>query len=130
MPVSDPFPIHDLAAISVTEPRRRAGRCGCSLRVTYTVIMRPQLAPLPATGQDISQGGIGMRVGAPLTRGTLLGVKLFTSCGRRFLSRQAQVRHVRPGPAGTWLVGLTFGRPLSCADLDMVLARADASMAS
>jgi c-di-GMP-binding flagellar brake protein YcgR len=130
MSAPDSFPIHDLAAISVTEPRRRAARRTCCLRVTYTVIMKPQFAPLPATAQDISAGGIGLRVGSPLRRGALLSVKVFASCGRQFLTRQAQIRHVRPGPAGSWLVGLAFGRPLTRADLDMVLTRTDASMAS
>jgi c-di-GMP-binding flagellar brake protein YcgR len=118
------FPIHDLAAIAVSERRRRTARRTCSVRVTYAVITRPEFAPLPATAQDISEGGIGMRICAPLGRGTLLAVKLCASCGRRFLTRQAQVRHVRPGPAGTWLVGLAFGRWLMRADLDLVLTPA------
>jgi hypothetical protein len=116
-----PFPIHDLAAISVTEPRRRLARRTCSLRVTYAILLRPEFAALPATAQNISAGGIGMRVSAPLERGTLLAVKLYASGGHRFLARQAQVRHVRPGTAGTWLVGLAFGQRLKNADLDTVL---------
>jgi hypothetical protein len=62
-----------------------------------------------------------MRVSAPLERGTLLAVKLHASCGRTFLTRQAQVRHVRPGIGGTWLVGLAFGQRLKNTDLDTVL---------
>jgi c-di-GMP-binding flagellar brake protein YcgR len=128
MSAPDSFPVQDLAALAVTERRRRGARRTCRLRVTYAVIMRPGFTPLPATVQDISQGGIGMWIGAHLERGTLLTVKLYASCGRRFLTRQAQVRHVRPGPAGTWLVGLAFGRWLMHADLDVLLTPADGAV--
>jgi hypothetical protein len=130
MAAPDSSPIHDLAALSVIERRRRTVRHPCCVRVTYAIIMQPALAPLPGTAQDISEGGLGMRVGIPLARGTLLTVKLHTACGRWFLSRQAQVRHVRPGPAGTWLVGLAFGERLMSADLDMVLTPTDHSPAT
>jgi hypothetical protein len=104
------FPIHDLAAIAVTERRRQTPRHACSLRAAYALLLRPQLAALPGTVENISGGGICMRVGYRLARGTLLTVKIYASSGDRCLSRPAQVRYARPGPWGTWLVGLAFGR--------------------
>jgi len=101
--------VHNLAAIATSERRRRSTRHTCNLRASYARLLRPDLAKLPGTVKNISRGGVCMQVGTPLDVGTMLTVRIYSLSGRRVLARPAQVRNLRPGPGGTWLVGLAFG---------------------
>lgn len=71
----------------------------------------------PARICDISVGGVGLVVGRWFGEGTLLEVE-FTEANRltpgRYLVR---VRHARPQPDGTWIIGGAFLRPLHEDDL-------------
>jgi hypothetical protein len=78
-------------------------------------------APRQATVQDVSRGGIGLLLDAPVRRGDHVCIELPGRSGRPALRRSARVAHVRDRGAGTWAAGCAFDDPLPAEHREALL---------
>jgi hypothetical protein len=70
-----------------------------------------------ATVQNISVGGLSLRLDQPIEPGKLLAVELPGPAANDCSTVLACVVHLAPQGGGTWVIGCTFARELSDEDL-------------
>jgi c-di-GMP-binding flagellar brake protein YcgR len=73
--------------------------------------------PLAARVQNISLGGVNLRVNRPFEPGTLLSVELPGETAQSSYTVLACVVRLTAQPEGEWVLGCTFSRELSDEDL-------------
>jgi serine/threonine protein kinase len=98
-----------------------------SVRYTYQAAARARVRARPtyrsdeALLRDISAMGVGLVFPHELAQGTSLFVQLPGKRPGTTATHLAEVVHVVPWPAGAWLVGCKWARPLTARDLRQTL---------
>jgi hypothetical protein len=101
--------------------RRTTARRACSLSVRFQVVSFHTDVSRPAVGRDLSITGIGMLTKSPIRPGTCLRLYLNATARDAGVARAVVVRHyTREGP-DRWLIGCSFSRELSAAELDALI---------
>jgi hypothetical protein len=113
----------DLGALGVKEgetpaPDLRASeRVPCSVRAAFELLGDEAPNRHPARVLNISLGGIGLVADRPIAAGALLNLELHSADGRAERTLLACVVHVSSRSSGEWVLGCSFIRELSEADL-------------
>jgi len=88
---------------------RRAGcRCTCSLTASCEPI--PAAQHFPGTVHNISEDGIGLVLGQPLSAGISLWVVMRGADDVLLGKMMVRIVHVTPQPDGHWLHGCLFAK--------------------
>jgi hypothetical protein len=104
------------------QERRRAARCRCHLKSPCRLFGGGRDDCWVGAVQDISVIGFGLVLNVEPPRGTYLDVSLQSPDGERYLAPQlVRIRRVLAQDDGTWLVGCTFVKKLSPAELQALL---------
>jgi hypothetical protein len=99
------------------EERRIAVRYPCDLETTCQPAHAPYSRCLSATVQNISRGGIGLRVKEQFEPGSLLSVEMPAGSETAPFTVLACVVHATAQADGDWALGCTFASELSAEDL-------------
>jgi hypothetical protein len=93
--------------------RRTAERFPCDLKPSWRVLGRQSGESWGAQVNDISTGGISLRVPCWIKPGTVLVVRLHGAGDRFSRPLPMRVMHATQRSEGDWLVGGMFVRPLT-----------------
>jgi hypothetical protein len=107
------------------EDRRAFVRYPCALDVSCQAARSSDDLWWNARVCDISLGGLGMALGRPFERGTVLEVE-FQGAGGQWRRQQARVAHVERRDDGGWQVGCEFVERIGDDLLADLLLRATA----
>lgn len=146
------------AAEARQQDLRQHQRIMCVDGGVLRLAVRPEFRGRRALMLDISSGGIGFILEEPLPPGTALVFDLQNAVGLETVGRLARVRHCRPHPtppdapwlpatpgvskffrrlfrietpqaeAHSWFVGCEFDRPLSDAELKLLIERLQSAL--
>jgi hypothetical protein len=105
------------------EDRRVWVRFPADLETTVQTAANGPPVRLPARVRDVSLGGVSLAIGRAFDPGDLLSVELPGATEQSRCKVLACVVHVTPAGGGEWIVGCTFSRELSEADLEAFGAR-------
>ncbi len=100
--------------------RRASVRHACDLEVLSHSLEQSDALCWGATVQDVSEGGLGLRVCYPFKAGTRLTVEVHTAAGSP-RTVAARVVHAQDLADGTWLVGCELTPRLSPDELAELL---------
>jgi c-di-GMP-binding flagellar brake protein YcgR len=104
-----------------TGPEKREwARQPCNVRVTYQVVSDPEQRTCQAVVNNLSSGGIGLRVDQPIEAGTLLNLVLENGRGQA-RTILACVVHVLSRSGSERTLGCNFINELSEADFESLL---------
>jgi PilZ domain len=99
-------------------------RAWVRFRANFATALKPAGAPdssrLPAQIRNISLCGINLRVSRGFQPGEMVSIELPGANGKACCDILACVVHCEESLETEWLLGCTFSRPLSAADLDAV----------
>jgi hypothetical protein len=96
---------------------RASERVPCNVRATFELLGEELPERHPAQVQDISLGGISLLADRPVAAGSLLNLELKGGDGRPERTLLACVVHVSSRTGNEWVLGCSFIRELSEADL-------------
>jgi len=99
--------------------RRTWVRFPCAGKVTYHCLGDPRKRQRPARLLDISRTGVALLTDRPIDAGSLLGINMPGTRGRRPYTILACVVHQRTAAAGEWVAGCSFIRQLSDYELPL-----------
>jgi hypothetical protein len=77
--------------------------------------------PQRATVRDVSRGGIGLLLDAPVALGARMLIELHGEGSRPLRRLACRVVHVTERGGGAWVVGCAFDAPLSASEREAVL---------
>jgi hypothetical protein len=112
----------DVPALPRPEGERRAApRYPCGGHGTSRLVVRHDLAAHWARPCDVSVGGICLLLAHRVEPGATLTIQPRSRPERLVPPLNAAVVHARPAAEGSWRVGCTFERRLTCEQLDQFL---------
>jgi hypothetical protein len=97
--------------------RRAAARFISNRRPVVCILPRPSLQPHSACVHNIAVNSIGLLVGRPFTKETLLAIQLRSAYVGLSTVLSGQVKHATPFGDNTWLLGCTLSRDLTDEEL-------------
>ncbi len=100
---------------------RASERLPCNVRAAFELLGEEPPACSPARVLNVSLGGIGLVADRPITAGSLLNLQLQRADGQAGCSLLACVVHVSNRTGNEWVLGCSFIRELSDADLAALL---------
>jgi hypothetical protein len=100
--------------------RRAAERYPCDLKPSWRVLGRQSGESWGAQVHDISTGGISLRVPCWIKPGTVLVIRLHGAGDRFSRPLPMRVMHSTQRSEGDWLVGGTFVRSLTAAEVQQL----------
>jgi PilZ domain len=106
------------------EERRMSTRHPCAGDAVKAIVFLGGEACTTAI-QNLSLGGLGVRLNAIVAPGEWLNVELRNSHSGAWLSKQIRAVHVSPARSGQWLLGGQFDPALSTDELRRLLVQPD-----
>ena len=100
--------------------RRESARQTCKLEICFG--SAPTDRPVcTAVVRDLSAGGIGLLVNEPISRGTLVTIRLFSEADGIVFSKSLRVKYAHSEAAGGWAIGGSFDKDLTKKEMKLLL---------